>query len=99
MQPDYFTAHVGFIADYIAEIFHKELRQRNYTDAYERFFSLGSHVEERDRKAAVRTVSGLIRLLHPDGKCSKEELRAQDDSSAAATLAANNSSRGLRGSL
>src|ERR1035437_4931328 len=35
MQPDYFTAHMGFVADYIAEIFHKELRRRNYTDAYD----------------------------------------------------------------
>ncbi|MEI6785154.1 MAG: BREX system Lon protease-like protein BrxL, partial [Verrucomicrobiota bacterium] len=75
MQPDYFTAHMGFIADYIAEIFHKELRRRNYTDAYDRFFSLGNHVEERDRKAVVRTMSGLIKLLHPDGKCSKEEIQ------------------------
>jgi ATP-dependent Lon protease len=75
MQPDYFTAHMGFIADYLAEIFHKELRRRNYTDAYDRCFSLGSHVEERDRKAVVRTVSGFIKLLHPDGKCTKEELQ------------------------
>ena len=36
MQPDYFTAHMGFIADYMAEIFHTELRRRNYTDIYDR---------------------------------------------------------------
>ena len=29
------------IADYIAEIFHNELRPVNYTDAYERYFSFG----------------------------------------------------------
>lgn len=75
MQPDYFTAHMGFIADYLAEIFHKELRRRNYTDAYDRWFGLGNHVEERDRKAVVRTVSGFVKLLHPDGKCTKEELQ------------------------
>lgn len=75
MQPDYFTAHLGFIADYIAEIFHSELRWRNYTDAYDRFYALGSHVEERDRKAAVRTVSGLMKLIHPDGQCTQEEMR------------------------
>ena len=73
MQPDYFAHHLGFIADYIAEIF-RELRKKNYTDAYERFFRLGSHVEERDRKAIVKTVSGLLKLLHPDGKCEKPEL-------------------------
>ncbi len=73
MQPDYFTAHMGFIADYLAEIFHSQLRRRNYTDAYDKHFLLGSHVEERDRRAVVRTVSGLLKLLHPGGDCAKEE--------------------------
>ncbi len=58
MQTDYFTEHLGFIADYIAEIFHNGLRNRNYTDIHEKYFSFGNHVEERDRKAIVRTVSG-----------------------------------------
>jgi ATP-dependent Lon protease len=73
MQPGYFTQHLGFIADYLAEIF-RELRKRNYTDVYERQFRLGAHVEERDRKAVVKTVSGLLKLLHPDGQCAKAEL-------------------------
>ncbi len=73
MQPDYFTSHLGFIADYLAEIF-RELRKRNYTDAFERFFRLGNHVEERDRKAILKTFSGLLKLLHPDGRCEKAEV-------------------------
>ena len=73
MQPEYFTNHLGFIVDYMAEIF-RELRKRNYTDAYEHHFRLGNHVEERDRKAIVKTVSGLLKLLHPDGQCTKAEL-------------------------
>jgi len=73
MQTGYFTAHMGFIADYIAEIFHSELRKRNYTDIYDRFYSLGSHVEERDRKAIARATSGLVKLLHPNGECLKKE--------------------------
>jgi uncharacterized protein (TIGR02688 family) len=52
MQPGYFTARMGFIADYIAEIFHNELRPRSFADMYDRHFHLGSHVEERDRKAS-----------------------------------------------
>ncbi len=74
MQPSYFTFHMGFIADYIAEIFHNELRPRSYADVYDRHFHLGSHVEERDRKAIAKTTSGLIKLLHPDGECSKAEV-------------------------
>ncbi|EMR73015.1 putative ATP-dependent Lon-type protease, partial [Thaumarchaeota archaeon SCGC AB-539-E09] len=74
MKPDYFTSHMGFIADYMAEIFHTELRKVNYTDAYQQYFELGSHVEERDRRAIVRTLSGFIKLLHPDGNCPKEDM-------------------------
>lgn len=74
MQTDYFTSHLGFISDYIAEIFHNELRKRNYTDIYDRYFSFGPHIEERDRKAIVKTTSGLIKLIHPDGKCSMDEI-------------------------
>lgn len=75
MQKEYFTPHMGFISDYISEIFHSELRKRNYTDKYDLFFSLGSHVEERDRKAVARTVSGLLKLIHSDGQCSKTEMQ------------------------
>ncbi len=75
MQPDYFTSHMGFISDYLAEIFHSELRKRNFTDSFDWFFSLGSHVEERDRKAIAKTVSGFVKLIHPDGKCSEDEIQ------------------------
>lgn len=75
MQPDYFTSHMGFISDYLAEIFHSELRKRNFTDSFDWFFSLGSHVEERDRKAIAKTVSGFVKLLHPDGKCTEDEIQ------------------------
>jgi len=74
MQPGYFTVHVGFIADYIAEVFHNALRGRSYADVYDQYFHLGSHVEERDRKAIARTTSGLLKLLHPGGECTKAEV-------------------------
>lgn len=74
LKPEHFTTHLGFIADYIAEMFHNHLRAANYTDTSDRYFSLGSHVGQRDRRAVVRTVSGLMKLIHPDGACSKEEM-------------------------
>lgn len=74
LTPNLFTSHLGFIADYIAEIFHNELRPLNFTDAYEREFSFGRQLGYRDRKAVMRTVSGLIKLLHPDGETTKEEM-------------------------
>ena len=74
LKPEHFTSHLGFIADYMAEIFHNELRPLNFTDAYDSAFALGNHVGQRDRKATMRTVSGLVKLLHPDGKCTRQEL-------------------------
>ncbi|NIM13880.1 MAG: protease Lon-related BREX system protein BrxL [Candidatus Aminicenantes bacterium] len=75
LVPDHFTTHLGFIADYIAEIFHNGFRNLNYTDAHEKHFAFGNHVGQRDRKAAVKTISGLIKLIHPDGKFSKKEMK------------------------
>lgn len=72
LKPEHFTPHMGFVADYIAEIFHNSLRPLNYTDTYDACFSFGNHVGQRDRKAAVRTISGLVKLIHPDGKCKEE---------------------------
>jgi hypothetical protein len=74
MQPGYFGSHMGFIADYIAEIFHNELRPKSYADAYDRHFHLGSHVEEWDRRAIAKTVSGLVKLLNPGGECTRSEV-------------------------
>jgi len=74
LTPNLFTCHLGFIADYIAEIFHNELRPLNFTDAHEKLFSFGPNLGHRDRKAVMRTVSGLIKLIHPDGEVSKAEL-------------------------
>jgi ATP-dependent Lon protease len=74
LKPEHFTTHLGFVADYLAEIFHNELRSLNYTDAYDTFFAFGSHVGQRDRRSAVRTVSALVKLIHPDGRCTHDEM-------------------------
>jgi ATP-dependent Lon protease len=74
LKPEYFTTHLGFIADFIAEIFHNNLRPMNLTDAYDTWFSFGPHVGQRDRRAAMRTVSALMKLLHPDGHCTRDEM-------------------------
>lgn len=73
--PDHFTSHLGFIADYIAEIFHAGLRDLSFTNAYEQYFTLGDQLGHRDRVAVMRTTSGLIKLIHPDGDYTKEELK------------------------
>ena len=74
MRNEFFTAHYGFVVDYIAEAF-RELRRHNYTEVLDRHFSLGSHLNTRDAKAVRRSLSGLIKLLHPDGELTKTELQ------------------------
>ncbi len=68
------TTHFGFVTDYLAEAF-RYLAKGNQTDAAERVFRFGSHIEGRDARAIRRTVSGYLKLLHPDGEFSKDELR------------------------
>jgi len=75
LQPGFFTDHYGFVVDYLAEAM-RELRRRNYTDVFDRHFSLGSHLNTRDARAVRRSVSGLVKLLHPAGDPSKDEVQA-----------------------
>ncbi len=69
----YYTSHLGLVSDYLAEVFTK-LRKDSYTHRPEELFRFGSHLSGRDQKAARKTVSGLLKLLHPNGEVTKEEL-------------------------
>lgn len=73
-RDELYTSHFGFVSDYLAEVFH-QLRKTSYMDLAERYFEFGSHVGGRDAKAVRKTVSGLVKLLHPDRNVTKEELR------------------------
>jgi len=68
-----YTDHFGLVTDYLAEVF-REFRKRGYADYAERSFRFGPHLGGRDQKAVRKSVSGLIKLLHPDGEVSKEEI-------------------------
>lgn len=71
---DILTVHYGFVTDYLADAF-RALRKENRFDAVEPFYRFGSHVEGRDASAAKRTVSGFLKLLHPDGVYGKVEVK------------------------
>jgi ATP-dependent Lon protease len=68
-----YTNHFGLVTDYLAEVF-REVRKRSYGDVAERYFRFGQHLGGRDQKAVRKTVSGLIKLLHPDGEVTKAEV-------------------------
>lgn len=73
MRMEYFTDDYGFVVDYLAEAL-RELRRHNFTEVVDRHFSFGSHLNARDVKAVRKTVAGMIKLLHPTGELTKEEL-------------------------
>jgi len=73
MRNEHFTDHYGFVVDYLAEAL-RELRKHNFTEVIDHHFSLGAHLDARDRKAVRRTVSGLMKILHPHGEVSREDL-------------------------
>ncbi|KAA8674821.1 protease Lon-related BREX system protein BrxL [Clostridium sp. HV4-5-A1G] len=72
-RPEYFTDDYGFITDYFAEIM-RELRKISYGDAYNKYFKLGNQLNQRDAIAVKKTVSGMIKLIHPDGNYTKENV-------------------------
>lgn len=73
MRNDLFTDHYGFVVDYLAEAL-RELRRHNYTELPDRHFMMGSHLVSRDRKAVKRSVSGLMKIIYPDGRATKEQI-------------------------
>jgi ATP-dependent Lon protease len=73
MRNDFLTDHFGFVVDYMAEAL-RHLRQANYTERVDRYFDFGSHLNTRDVKAVRKTVSGLLKMIHPSGECTREEM-------------------------
>jgi ATP-dependent Lon protease len=73
MRNDLFTDHYGFVVDYLAEAL-RELRRHNFTEITDRYFSMGSHLVTRDRKAVKKTVSGLMKIIYPHGHATKDEI-------------------------
>ncbi|HEY1655363.1 MAG TPA: protease Lon-related BREX system protein BrxL [Candidatus Tumulicola sp.] len=73
MRNDLFTNHYGFVVDYLAEAL-RELRKHNFTEIIDHYFSLGPHLNARDRKAVRKTVSGLAKILFPHGEVTRPDL-------------------------
>ena len=48
--------------------------KRNFSDSIDKYFKLGNNLNQRDTIAVRKTVSGMIKLLYPNGEFTKEEL-------------------------
>lgn len=75
IRGEMFSSGYGFVVDYLAEIL-RYLRNRDYSDKYQDYFTLSSDISTRDRDAINKTFSGLMKILYPKGEASKEEIQA-----------------------
>lgn len=73
LAPKCFTKDFGLIVDYMAEIF-RELRKTSYGDAFDKYFTLGRDLNQRDTIAVRKTVSALIKLVYPHGEFTKDDV-------------------------
>jgi ATP-dependent Lon protease len=69
-----FTGHFGLVSDYLAEAL-RQLRKQTFVRAIDEDFALGPDLSARDEKAVRKTVSGLLKILHPHGQWTHGELR------------------------
>ncbi|MGL5377123.1 MAG: BREX system Lon protease-like protein BrxL [Cetobacterium sp.] len=66
-----YTKNFGFAADYFSEILHK-LRRTNYQYILNRVQF--EHITERDSSSINKIISGMIKLVYPDGEITDNEL-------------------------
>lgn len=82
MNPALFTQHFGLVSDFLSECFTQLRNQSRVSTMQGRVF-LGGALSGRDINAVNKTVSGLLKLLHPDG----EEAVSDEDLEWAVRLA------------
>ena len=73
IRSEFIGRHYGFVVDYLSEILHG-LKERPVGQIIDKYFEFGHSLNKRDEKAVRKTVSGFIKLLHPDLSPEKEEL-------------------------
>lgn len=79
LSPGSYAQDYGFITDYFCEIMH-ELRRIDLMGGVRSRFQLvdassgGQGLSGRDQRAVMKTASGLLKLLYPDGVLSDDEL-------------------------
>ena len=72
IRGEMFTSGYGFIVDYLAEIL-RELRQEDFSNRAGKFFTISQNISTRDRDAILKTMSGLLKLVYPDGSETADE--------------------------
>jgi ATP-dependent Lon protease len=73
IRGEMFTKGYGFIVDYLAEIL-RHLRSEDFSNRADPYFKVSEKISTRDRDAIFKTLSGLLKLIFPDGSQTEAEL-------------------------
>ena len=73
IRGEMFCTDYGFIVDYLAEAL-KAMRPLDYSGQWQEHFELHPSLSTRDRDGIRKTFSGLMKLIHPSGEATKEEM-------------------------
>ncbi|SMG48217.1 BREX system Lon protease-like protein BrxL [Paracoccus sp. J56] len=73
IRGEMFTAGYGFIVDYLAEIL-RHLRAEDFSNRPDRYFTVPVQTHIRDRAAINKTMSGLLKLIFPNGGETEAEV-------------------------
>lgn len=74
LKSSHFTNSFGLISDCLAEFCHA-MRKYDFTNSFSEYYELNDSYNTRDDTAVRRTFSGLAKLIYPDEKMSKEDVR------------------------
>ncbi len=72
MRSELLTDRYGLITDCLSE-FCKEMRKKDFSHIFDQYFALNKDFNKRDETAVRKTMSGLAKLLFPDGNMTKEQ--------------------------
>ena len=73
IRHELFTNGYGFVVDYIAEVL-KQLRTEDFTSSYKQHFEIASELSTRDQTGFEKTLSGMMKILYPNGDAAPEEI-------------------------
>lgn len=72
LRTNLLTEKYGLITDCLAE-FCKDMRKFDFSHLFDAYFSLNNDFNKRDEISVRKTFSGLVKLLFPDQKLTKED--------------------------
>lgn len=74
IRSEMFSNGYGFVVDYLAEILRVK-RSEDFSDKYKGYFALDSSISTRDQDGVRKSFSGLMKLVHPSGEATEDEVR------------------------